>query len=368
MKLERGTVSSSQMLYMVVAFLQHAALTVTFSFTLTKQSTWIVLLIVFALTVPVVLMYLAIAGRYPDKNLIQINDAVFGKYLGKLISAIYVWYFFQLAIHHTYFFNSFWINYIMPETPREALLIPMAIACGLAVLGGIEAIARTSLTFAVIVWMTTITLATLLLGEMDTSYLLPIVNASFKDFVQSTHVMLTIPFLDLVLFLMIFPYAKNKEKLKKPVLIGLSLCVLQTLIVVLRDIMVLGPALANVTSPSFAAAREIDIADILTRMDILVAVSLLATVSYKVMICYYVVVLGTAQIFNLHSYKHLIIPVGAFGIMICLVLYPSDMEQVYGALYAWPFNAIITQLLLPLITFATIGIQKLAGRIKEIQT
>lgn len=366
MKLEKGIITNSQLMFLLIAFMQSMALLVNFSLSLTKQSTWIVVIVAYAITVLAALMYLAIAKRYPDKNLVQIDDAAFGPYLGKVVSAAYIWFFFQLVIHYMYFFNSFWLTFIMPETPRPAFLIMLAFAGFLAVREGIEVIARCSPLFTVIVWITTATLFALLLGDMDLSNLLPVLDVPLRDFVQSTHITVVIPFCDIVVFLMIFPYTADQTKLKKPVLIGISLAALQLLIVVLRDILVLGVDVGNVSSASFMAARRIDIADILTRMDILVAISLLTTIFMKLAITYYVTVLGTAQLLNLRSYRPLIIPIGILAVTVGVALYPSDMEQVYAAKYAWPFNTLICEFLLPFVTVLVIGIRKLAGGKKEL--
>jgi len=367
MKLEKGSISNSQLLFMVAAFMQSMALTVGFCFPFTKQSTWIVVPAAFAIAILAALMYLAIAKRYPGKNLIQINDEVFGGYIGKLISLLYVWFFFQLTIHYMFFFNSFWSTYIMPETPRYAFLIMFGIVCAFAVREGLEVIARGCFLFAVIVWATTATLTTFLLGDMKLSYLLPVLDAPFKNFVQSTHIMATITFCDIVVFLMIFPYTENEQKLKKPLLIGISICALQLMIVVLRDTITLGPRMASSVSASFTAARQINLANILTRMDILVAIAHLVAVFIKVTIFYYVTVLGAAQTLKLRSYKPLVVPIGVLVVTIAAVLYPSDMEQVYAAEYAWPFYTSVYEFLLPAVTLVIIAIRGLAEKKKEIE-
>lgn len=362
MKLENGIISNAQLLFIVVAFMASMALTVSFCFPLTEQSTWVVVLVAYAITLLAVWGYLAIAKRYPGKNLVQINDQVFGIYVGKVISALYVWFFFQLAVHYMYLFNSFWSTYIMPETPRVAFLVIFCLVSALAVREGLEVIARCCFLLAVIIWLTTITITTLLVGDMEFTNMLPLLDIPFKSFVQSTHIMVAVPFCDIVTFLMIFPYVKQQQQLKKPVLLGITLCTLQLLIVIVRDVLVLGPRMASSVFASFTAARQINLADILTRMDILVAIALLVTVFIKVTIFYYVSVLGTAQILQLRSYKPLVIPIGVLAVVIATMLYPSDMEQAYAAEYAWPFNAAVCEFLLPLLTLAVIGIRGLACR------
>jgi len=365
MKIENGEISNSQLLTLVFSFLQASLLTVNFIFSLTKQGTWIAVLAGFAASIPFLWVFTAIARSFPGKNLIEINDLVYGPFLGKLFSVLYLWFFFQLVIHYIYFFNSFWVTYIMPETPRAAFILMFTLVCAFAVWKGLEVIARCSFLFSIAVVLTTVFIIVLLIGNMKISNLLPIISFSAGEFLQSAFVIVTISFCDLVTFLMILPYAQDKRRIRKPVLLGASLCAIQLLMVVLRGALVMGPRILNTNSVSFAVVRVIDIADVLTRLDILVAIAQLVTVFSKITIFYYVTVSSAAQILKLRSYKHLIVPFGALCAVIAANLYPSDMEQVYAGTYVWPFNAAVYEILLPVITLIVIAIKKAIKKNKE---
>jgi spore germination protein KB len=359
MQLEKGEISNTELMFLVLGFLQSMILTINFVYSITKYDTWIAVLVGFVIAVLFVLLYLQIGLTFPGKNLVQINDIVFGRYFGKLISASYIWFFFQYMIHYMYFFNSFWITYIMPETPRVAFLIMFIFVCGMAVSGGLEVITRCSFPFLIIVTISIVTVTVLLIPDIKLSNLLPIFEVKPLKFIQSVHIILAIPFGDLVAFLFILPYTSNKQKVRKPVLIGLSLSAIQLLIVVLRDATVLGPRMFIASSASFAVSRDIDIANVLTRLDILVAIPMLVTVFMKVTIFYYVTVLGIAQTLKLRSYTPLIVPIGAIAIAIATTLYPSDMEQIYAGQYIWPFNAAVNEFIIPIITIMVIAIRKI---------
>ncbi len=359
MKLENGEISNSQLTILVLSFLQSMVININFSYTVTKHDTWIVLLATLAIALLLALIYTAIAQKFPGQNLVQINDLVFGRYVGKVISFLYLWFFFQLIVHYMYFFNSFWISYIMPETPRSAFLIMFAFVCALAVRGGIEVIARCSFLFTVMVITTTLIVTILLVGDLVPTNLLPILEISPIDFIHGIHIMLTISFCDVIIFLMIFPYTAKKRQIRKPVLLAITLSAVQLLVVVLRDTLVLGLRMLNTPAASFAVSRQIEIANILTRLDILIAISLLVTIFMKITLFYYVTVLGTAQILKLRSYLPLVVPVGVLSVAIATRLYPSDMEQVYAGIYIWPFNAAICEFLLPAITLILIAIRRL---------
>lgn len=359
MKLESGEISNNQLMLLVLSFMQSMILTINFVYSITAQNTWLAVLTGFLIAIFFTLLYLSIGLKYPEKNLIEINDIVFGRYIGKLISATYIWFFFEYMIHYMYFFNSFWLTYIMPETPRVAFLIMFIPVCGMAVYNGLEVIARCSFTFIIIVTFSVAAVTILLIPDMKPSNLLPLFEVEPLKFIQSVHIILVIPFCDIVAFLYILPYTSNKRQVRKPVLIGMTLSALQLLIVVLRDALVLGPRMLIASSASFAVSRQIDIANVLTRLDILVAITMLITIFTKVTIFYYVTVLGIAQVLKLRSYRPLIIPIGVLTIAIATTLYPSDMEQVYAGQFVWPFNASVSEFIIPVITIIVIAIRRL---------
>lgn len=368
MKLEQGEISNIQLTVLIVSFLQAMTLTINFTYTLTKQGTWLAVLAGFVLALPIALLYTAIARRFPGQNLIQINDTVFGPYAGKLISILYLWFFIQLIIHYMFFFNSFWTTYIMPETPRAAFLIMFAFVCAMAVWKGIEVIARCSYLFSAVVAVTIVTVTILLISNFELGNLLPIVDYSLKEFVQSVHIILVISFSDLVVFLMILPYTAEKQKIRKPVLIGVSLSAVHLLIVAGVSVAVMGQRILNTNSVSFAVSRLIDIADVLTRLDIMVAIMFLITVFMKISVFYYVTVLGLAQLLRLRSYHPLVVPIGVLCTAVAVRLYPSDLEQVYAASFIWPFNAATYEILLPILTFIVILIRRLPKKEEAIST
>ncbi|MEA4894807.1 MAG: endospore germination permease [Oscillospiraceae bacterium] len=357
MKLEKGVITNTQLIYLILSFMQSIVISINFVYSVSKRDTWIAVLTAFVIAIPIALIYTSIAGRYPGRNLVQINDEALGPYIGKLFSALYIWFLFELIIHYAYFFNSFWITYIMPETPRMAFVIMFVLVSAFAVRSGIETIARCSVIFSMIVLASVVFVVSLLLKDMKFNNFLPVLDLTPKEFIHSVHIILAIQFCDIVAFLMIFPSTKNNAGVRKPVLIALSLSTLLLIVTVLVNTAVLGVRMINSTSVSFAITREIDIGHILTRLDVLVALSLLATVFMKVSVFYYTTVLGLAQLLGLRSYKPLVVPVGVIVAAISTHLYSSDMEQVYAANNIWPFNAALFELVLPLITLIVIAIR-----------
>ena len=61
------------------------------------QDIWIAILLASVLTVPLFLMYARILDNFPNKNLFEISEILFGKVFGKIVTVLLVWYSLYLA-------------------------------------------------------------------------------------------------------------------------------------------------------------------------------------------------------------------------------------------------------------------------------
>jgi hypothetical protein len=58
--------------------------------------------------------------------------------------------------------------------------------------------------------------------------------------------------------------------------------------------------------------------------------------------------------------------IGAIAIAIAANLYPSDMEQIYAGQFVWPFNASVSEFIIPVITIIVIAIRSYQkGKVKN---
>lgn len=365
MEIEKGKISSSQLMFLIAGFIQGSTLTVTFSFIVAKQDTWLTVLAGWLVGLPFVLVCIALAQKFPGKTLVQINDIVFGPYLGKLVTAIYLGFVLTVNGEYLRYLGDFILVYIMPETPIVVILVMFTCICAWAVRSGIEVTSRFSGIFVVVTLIIVISTFVLLLKDMKLSNFLPVLETPLKDFIQGTHIMEAIPFGELFAFLMIIPYLNKLKQAKSSVLLGYIIGGATVLITTVRDIAVLGATTAILAQPSFEAVRLIEIAKVLTRLEIFVAIALLITLFIKVSVFYYVTVTSIAQMFSLRSYLPLVPPIGIILIAFGIWMADSYMEQVYSTLHYYPFIAMPCEILLPSLTLIIAkirGLSEKAGR------
>ncbi len=361
MGIEKGKISGRSLSMLVVCLIMGSILLTMYTYGVTKQDTWIVVLTGYIVFIPFILIYVSLAIKFRTKNLIQMNDIIYGKYLGKLISSLYIWYFLEITTLNLYNLGAFVNGLMMYETPLVVIYIVFILVCVWAVRGGIEVISRCCfiiLAFTVI----EITIMTgLLVKDMDFSNFLPVLDLPVLKYIQGTNIMFSIPYGEIIVFTMVMAYVTRESKLKGSVLIGFSVGTATLFVVVLRDTAVLGALAPLVTFQSFQAAALIELSKTFTRMEIIIAGTLLITIFIKICLFYYASVLGIAQLFRLKTYTHLVLPLGAVIVTYALFVFDSPMEQMFYASNVFWVYAIPYQIVFPLLSLVIAKVRGLPG-------
>lgn len=357
MKIEKGIISSSQLMFLIIGVLQASTITVAFISGITKLNTWIVLLAGFIMTLFLLLVYTSLSKKYPDKNLIEMNSAIYGRYFGKVISILYIYFFWFLIPANVRVIADIYSTYLFPETDISVFIIAIILICMYTVRKGVEVIARTGSILTMVIFITSIFITVFTIKDMHLSNLLPLFQINLKEFIQGTNIMVSIPFGEIIVFLMIFSYVNNKKEIKKSSFLGLIIGTIYFLIVTLRNTAVLGNIASIHVLPSYQVARLVNVGEVITRVEILFGVLLLFNVFLKTCIFYYATVLSIAQLFKLRFYNSLVIPVGVISIVLSITMYNTPVEEVYQAstysIYAIPFV-----ILFPIISLIIASIKK----------
>jgi len=348
-KLEPNKTTSKELAFLICGYVIASALVVVAG-TDTGHDTWIAVILGFAESLIFAALYIGLARRYPGKTLIEINDTVFGPYLGKLVSLCYLWYFFQIAALVLRNYGDFLIAIIYPETPMLVILIMLTLLCASAARNGIEVIARCGLVLVPLVFITLILTFLMLLPEMDFDNFLPLFEAPLKDILLSAHSISAFPFGEVVAFLMLLAYLDKPGQAKKTILTGLSGALVVILIATIRNTATLGITAEMAIYPSYEAVRMVNIAEIITRMEILIAANFILLGFLKISVLYYATALGLAQMLRLQTYLPLILPLGSLMISLSILQFERNIENVYFVTKIYPIYSLPFELFLPGLT------------------
>jgi len=349
MNIEKGKINSQQLLFIIAGFVQGSVLLIDFTVGITEHQTWMVILAALAITAPVILSYVMLAKIFPGMNLVQINDMVYGRFLGKFISIYYVFFFLMTLSFNIRDVGELYITFLMPDTPFIFLLVAFTATCAYAVSKGIEVLARISHLFVVTGMFIMISTFTLLIDQMDFSNFLPFFDLPFIRIFQGIHIVSSIPIGETVSLLMIMGCLNKTEHVVKNTFFGILIGVVSLLIVSVRNTAVLGRTQSIWTSPSFQSIRLINIGTVLTRMDFLVGIGQTILIFIKCSLLFYVLVAALSQLLGLKSYLPLVLPLAGIEVIIAATVFQSPVDhamitQNAGIIYSAPLMFVIPPL------------------------
>ena len=360
MRIDKGQITGNQFLFTIVCYLKASSLLTAFVAGVALQDSWLVSLFAIALCLPLMWLYRSLMVLFPDRNLIQILEDVYGKAAGKALGVLYLWFFITLTALSLMDLGDFSKLTIMEETPVTVLVVLCILVAAGAVGYGIKVVVRYSLLFAVVAYVILILSVLLVLNQVNLQNFLPMFDLPLKKYIQGTHIAITIPFGELVMLLMITPNVKlSRRDLTKYLFLGFVLGGLTFLIVMLRDVSVLGNTIQLFTIPTLVTIRTVNLGPSLSRMEILFAIELIMLLFFKIMFQYYILVIMAAQLLKVKAYRHLVLAMGALLIAYGLTLYPNPVVHAASAHEIVPTVWTVFEILLPLLTLIVAKLRKL---------
>lgn len=206
---------------------------------------WMTVLPGFAVGIPYGLMVLSLLSHYPSKNLLQISEILFGKWIGKIIGILYILitsYFGSLLLGQL---GDIYERSIMPLTPLGLfylggiLLVLYLVGCG------IEVFARFSEVIFPIIVVALLLNVGLSLPRVEQGELMPILSEGLKPLFWGG--LKVVPFaMEYILFLAgILPFLpadkKEQAQLKTGIWRAVFLVGILDMLAVLMQILVFGP-------------------------------------------------------------------------------------------------------------------------------
>ena len=343
-------IASNQLAYSVSAFILASNLLTSNLYRFAKNDSWAAVIIGFVVSIMIIGVYAALAKRHSGKGLFEINNAVFGKVIGKLISFMYVFYFLSLAFFNTRDLGDFIKSSVLHQTPIMIVFICFIIVCAWAVRKGPVSITRYGFLATFITIAATVTYSLLLVDKYEPRHLLPAFTLPVKNYLVGAHIVTMLPFGEILVFMMFIPHMYRPQDFGRVMRKGLIISAAMLLIVVLRDTVVLGKFISIFTIPSYYAARYINIGDILTRVEIIYAIILISLLFFKVSIVYYAGVSGIAQLLGQNNYRPFVYSIGALICVYAMACFSSMAEHVNWNMTAAGMYSTVFVLILPLLT------------------
>jgi len=360
-------ISLWQYTMMIIAFVLGTALIVSIGGPAGKDA-WAVIILGAIEGILLSLPLLLLSTRFYGMGISSINNMVWGKHIGKILSIAFISYTLLLSTRAAYNFFNFVKLVLLSGAPDYAIDVPTLTVIGLACLLGIEVIGRfVSITTPIVISFIVFILL-LSVPYIDPNNIRPVFQTPLPKALSTAHSVATFPFAEVTLFSAIIPFLDKPQKAIKATLLGVIVTMVIFLLVFFRNIGVLGEASSYFQYPSFTSARIINLGGVFTRMEILVSINLTLLGGIKTATLLYIASLTTTEMLNLKSTKPVVIP---FAIVVAVINhnnYPSVAHAHVFLQDIYPVFSLPFLFVLPLLTLVVaIVSKKSAGNNESLQ-
>ncbi|ABY92310.1 spore germination protein KB [Thermoanaerobacter thermohydrosulfuricus] len=326
-----------------------------------KQDCWLSILIAMLISLPITLMYVS-SFEKSQKNLPQLLEFVYGKYIGKTLSLIYALYFLYIASRNVRDYVELSVNTIYSRTPTYIFSSFMLILVMYYLLFDICVLARVAkillpLILAIMAFQTTM----IMMGDnFSFSRLLPILENGIVPVIKAAiPLIVTFPFGELIAFTTVFDKVKQKEKIKKIMLIT---TVFTGLLLSFNNIIIISSLGADEASrenfPLYQVIRLINLGN-LKNLDTLYVFIMIIGVFFKISVFTYAGLTMIKNALELKSYKYLLFPVLSMIFAASFIIADSYQTHILIGLKFTPFYIHVPlQIILPMITFLFLNIKE----------
>lgn len=269
---------------------------------------WMSVLPAFAIAIPYGLMVLSLQGQYPGRNLLQVSETLFGKWIGKIIGILYIsitGYFGGLLLGQV---GNIYQTSIMPLTPLWIFYLGGLLLVFYLVWSGIEVFARFSEIVFPLIMIALLLNVGLSIPRIEQGEIMPILSEGLKPLFWGG--IKIAPFaMEYILFLagiLAFLPTGKKElgQLKTGIWRAVFLVGILDTLVVLMQILVFGPAdTIRLVYGLLVLGKMVEISRTVAGIESLFLGVWLGALVIKVSAFFYTVTWGLETVFSLKGLK-----------------------------------------------------------------
>lgn len=356
--MNREVISDKQAISIIILFMSSTS-TVLMVALSAGGDFWLAIIFSALIAIFISFIFISLHTTFTGKNFFEICEACFGKFVGKLICILYIYFVFEEGTSVLTNAKQFMTEISLPETPRVITIIPIMFLCVWACKKGIELIGDLSRFFMVIFIVLVFIIVIFLLPQMDMNNLEPILYKGFTPVFKGTLEAFTFPFGEIVMLSMIFSDFKTKKSVYKIYIIGLLGSMIISLLIATATVLVLGINIAKTSYfPVFTAVTKINIKEIIQRIEIIAVLIGVVGAFIKSSILLLAVCIGISKVFNISDYRFILTPISLLMINYSSILFKSRMEFIKYTSEVWTYYAIVFEVFIPILILFTAKIRK----------
>ncbi|GAB2574194.1 spore germination protein (amino acid permease) [Gracilibacillus alcaliphilus] len=211
--MEKAKINASQLFIIMVLFQLSNSLLIPLAMG-AEQDSWLVILLAMIISIFLFFVYHSLYHYYPHLLLTDYIEKVIGKIFGRILAFLYILFFLFSAARVLRESGEMLLSFAFPETPLIVSSTLLILVVVYAVYKSIEVITRTGELLFVIMCLLALSLFLLIAisGLIHLSNLKPILESPSKVIKTVFTETLYVPFGEIVIFTMVFPYLNQAKK------------------------------------------------------------------------------------------------------------------------------------------------------------
>jgi len=298
------------------------------------------------------LVYAYMGIRFPGENFVQYSITILGKYLGRMVGILFPLFFLLVCTILLQGLSQLVGTIFLPDTPLNVILISSFLVSALIARKGIEVIARMTEILGPLFFLSIVTLSFLVLPSFHIARLKPQFDEGVAPFLVGSSLILV--FIGVCIMMgMYIPLCNRPEN---GFLAKFSACSMGALVVgliIALSVGIFGIEDAQyMSSPSLQIAKMINFSNYFERVEMIWLLILVGSGIVASSTLLWAFGQGLAQVVGLKIYQPLIYPGALISLVLCIVSFPSSLQQTNFVHYTFPIVAAFVETGLELFLFA----------------
>ena len=358
---DRETISITQMATLFFTFVTGSSMIVIPGplITMAFNAAWLSILISLAAGLLLLHIIFYLHSLHPGLTFIAICRKTIGKWGSIVVACLMLTMALHMAAGITLDVASFMNSMMLPETPAYAFMGVMYVLVALMLRGGIESIARMTSILIVVIMLFWAVVLILLIPDYNPEFLRPIFPEGIKPMVLGSYLTLGFPYGEVVLFMILLPFARAKQTkpLKKALFVAMLVSGLVLIISTVCTIMELGPVAAEKKYSLFVLAEMINIREIIERVEAVVGMAMITGSLIKAAITLFAIQMILTELFGMRDDRLLTNPICLAAQLMALTLPATIKEWEELVIVVHPLW-VMTVYILPLLAVAAVAFCK----------
>jgi spore germination protein KB len=248
--------------------------------------------------------------KFPQLTLIEYSRELVGKWITFLFAIPIISFQLHMASGIVLDIGLFMTSSMMRQTPLYIFNLFIFFVAALTVRSGIEKFTRMfTMLMITVLFFVSLTFV-LAIPNYHLSFLTPVLPDGFKPVLLGAYFSYGFPYVELILFSMLLPYARRDENrlLKKDMFLALFLNGFFLIAVTISTIMTFGPMAGERVYSMFQVAKTIELYEVIQRTETVIGYSLILASYMKAVITIYILNLTVIHLFKIKETRILVFP------------------------------------------------------------